>query len=125
MGRKKKDVDVEAVERLAAEGLAEYQIAVKLGVCPDTFRKRKRDDEAIRAAVERGREAARGAVANAIYDAALQVRENPRFSTIAIWYSKTQMGWKDQAHLEVTGPGGGPVGVRFYLPENGRKEESD
>jgi len=102
-GRKKIELDSVEVECLAAEGLAEYQIAARLGVHPDTFAARKKDEEAIRDALKRGRRRAHGTIANAIFEAARKVVDDPRYSTIAIWYSKAQMGWKDRTVIEHEG----------------------
>ena len=55
MGRRKIDLDPAEVERLAAQGLAEYQIAEALGISQDTLDRRKQDSDAIAEALQRGR----------------------------------------------------------------------
>lgn len=102
-GRKKIELDPAEVERLATEGLAEYQIAARLGVCQDTLTARKKESEEIREALKRGRRRAHGTIANALFEAAKKVTDDPRYSTVAIWYSKAQMGWKERQVIEHEG----------------------
>jgi len=61
-GRKRKPLPHDApqiVEALASRGVNQRLIARALGMCGSTFRERKRSDDAIRAALERGKRRAR------------------------------------------------------------------
>lgn len=80
-GHKKIDLDPAEIEALAAEGLAEYQIATRLGVCQDTLTERKKESTEIRESLI----------------------DDPRYSTVAIWYSTAQMGWKERQVIEHEG----------------------
>jgi hypothetical protein len=124
MGRKKIEIDAKEVERLAGEGQAEYQIAASLGVCQDTLAARKRDVPEIAEALERGKRAARQLVETTAFQCALKAKHDHRYQTSLIFWLKTQAGWKDRQHLEITGADGGPLAVSFYLPENGRDDAS-
>lgn len=64
-------IDAAEVERLAAEGLAQYQIAKALGVCFNTFKKYRESDPAVSDALKRGEAAAVGEVENALYKSAI------------------------------------------------------
>ncbi len=65
MGRRKIALDPAEVERLAAQGLAEYQIAEALGISQDTLDRRKQDAADIAEALQRGQRGARGEIENA------------------------------------------------------------
>lgn len=125
MGRKKIKIDAEEVEKAAAEGLAEYQIAERLGVSQDTFTKRKQESLAIAEALKRGKRAARQLVENTAFQCALKAKHDHRYQTSLIFWLKAQAGWKERTHLEVTGQDGAPLAVTFYLPDNGREDASE
>lgn len=124
MGRKKIEIDPKEVEKAAAEGLAEYQIAEALGICQDTFTKRKQDEPEIAEALKRGKRAARGRVENTAYKCALKAETDHRYQTSLIFWLKAQAGWKERQQLELTGADGAPMEVRFYLPDNGRADDA-
>ena len=56
------------IETLAAQGLAEYQIARCLGICPDTFLEKKKVNPGIPEAIKSGRAKGVGTVTNAMFD---------------------------------------------------------
>ena len=67
------ELDPAEVERLAGEGLAQYQIAAALGVSWDTWASRRDDPGTqVSEALKRGQEAAIGKVENALYESAIK-----------------------------------------------------
>ena len=107
MGRKRIRVVPDDVERLASEGLSEYQIAAMLGVSQDTFTARKKDEPAICAALKRGRARAVGEVENLAFEAAKKAAEDPRYQASLIFFLKTQARWTESQRIEH----GGEVGI--------------
>ena len=103
MARPKKTVDPEQVEQLASEGLAEYQIAARCGVHPDTFTRIKREERDVEAALKRGRAQAVGEIENVMFEAARQAKRDPRYQTSAIFWLKCNAGWKETQVIEHDG----------------------
>ena len=93
-------LDVEACERHAAAGLAEYQIAAALGVSQDTFTKRKKDQPGLAEALARGRQSAISQIENAAYTCALQAVGDPRYQASMIFWLKVNAGWKERTVVE-------------------------
>ena len=121
MARPRKDITAEQVaqvEKLAAV-LSLDQIADFLGMSPRTLDRRLVDDERVATAYSRGRAASIAGVATNLLK---QARDGN--TTAAIFYLKTQAGWKEAQQVEHSGPGGGPIEtsakVAVYIPENGR-----
>lgn len=94
-------LDVERVEELAAAGLTEGQIARQLGVCQDTFTKRKKDQDGVVEALARGRKKAIGTIENVAFQAAMKAGDDPRYQTSMIFWLKCQAGWKERQVIEV------------------------
>jgi len=94
---KKKDIDLDKVEQLAAQGLSEQQIADSLGISRSTIDRRKRDDDAFVAALKRGKHRGVEAVTNALFTAAT-VGEKPNVSAM-IFYLKNRAGWRDRQDI--------------------------
>ena len=107
MAKPKKTADPAEVEKLAGEGLAEYQIAASLAMHPETFSRIKREEPDVEAALERGRRAAVGTIEHVAFNAAKQADDDPRYTTAMIFWLKCNAGWKDVQHIEH----GGAVGV--------------
>ena len=100
MARPKIRLDVEACEREAAKGLAEYQVAAALGVSADTLTRCKADQPGVAEALQRGRQAAVGRLENAAYTCALKAESMPQYQTSLIFWLKTQAGWKERQVVE-------------------------
>lgn len=66
------EIDPAEVERLAGEGLAQYQIAQAVGVSWNTFVSRRDDSLDVSEALKRGQAAAIGKVENALYESAVK-----------------------------------------------------
>jgi hypothetical protein len=89
------------VENAAGMGLRHEHIATLLGITDKTLRLRYRN------ALDVGKAKACMKVATSIFQNAT-TKMNP---TSQIWWSKTQMGWREPP-TEISGPGGGPVIIR-------------
>jgi transcriptional regulator with XRE-family HTH domain len=91
------DIDIDRVEKLAAQGLSEQQIADCLGISRSTIDRRKRDDDAFVAALKRGKHRGIENVTNALYEAAT-AGDKPNVSAM-IFYLKNRAGWRDRADI--------------------------
>lgn len=101
MGRRKKILDLTAVEQLAAQGLNQQEIAACLGVSRDTWFERRKEDEAVDRALERGRLRAKLVAVSKLW------AEVEKGSLGAIkFYLMTRCGWKPGSSITVAGPGG-------------------
>ena len=103
MAKPKRTADPAEVEKLAGEGLAEYQIAASLAMHPETFSRIKREEPDVEAALERGRRAAVGTIEHVAFKAAKQAASDPRYTTAMIFWLKCNAGWKDVQHIEHSG----------------------
>jgi hypothetical protein len=106
MARPRKEItddQIEQVGKLAAV-LTLEQIADFLSISEQTLRRRMMEDPAVLEAYKRGKgEAVAGVAKNLIQ----QAREGN--TTAAIFYLKTQGGWREKQELEVSGPGGAAI----------------
>ncbi|QDP52878.1 MAG: hypothetical protein Unbinned4512contig1001_16 [Prokaryotic dsDNA virus sp.] len=93
----KKEINLEKVEKLAAIGLSEQQIAESLGISRSTITRRKRDDDAFAAALRAGKAAGIAAVTNALFEAATGEKPN---TSAQIFYLKNRAGWKDKQDID-------------------------
>jgi transcriptional regulator with XRE-family HTH domain len=84
-------IDMNEVERAAAGGLSQEELAAQLGISLSTLHRRKRDNEDFVAAIERGR-----AKAHAEVSAALMGRIRDGEISAIIWYEKTRKGYSDR-----------------------------
>jgi len=100
MGRKRIEIDLAEVERLAACGLNEYEIADGLGIGVTTLERRKGEEteegEAFREALRRGKARGIGKVANALFDKAVGGNV-----VAQIFYLKARAGWKETSVTEI------------------------
>ena len=91
------------VETLAAL-LNQDQIAVYFGIGRTTFHEIRRRDPEVAERYKRGKAKAIAHVANGL----LQKARNGD-TTSAIFYLKTQAGWRETERIEHSGPNGGPI----------------
>jgi hypothetical protein len=120
MARPRKELtkeQIDQVEKLAAV-LNQDQLADFLGMSPRTFRERMTDTPEVSAAYKKGRSAGVASVATGLLK---QARDGN--TTAAIFYLKTQAGWREKDTLEVTGADGGDLTMtitrRIVDPANG------
>lgn len=111
-GHPKKLLTAEQLEQLP--GLAAVlnleQIADYFGIAKNTLLARMNEDESIRALYKKGRANAIGAIANTLIK---QAREGNL--TAAIFYLKTQAGWKEVQGVEMGGKDGAPLTAPTFV----------
>lgn len=90
----------EHVAKLAGYGVSDADIASLIGVSIPTLKKYYIDKLQI------GKARANVEVGKALYQKAVDGD-----TQAGIWWSKTQMGWRDSSKLEITGENGGPVSI--------------
>ncbi len=91
--------DLKQIEDYAAHGLSIKEIAESLGVDPSTIYNRKRGSQEFQDAIKRGRARGIHAVANALFDAAINGNV-----TAMIFYLKSRAGWKDKPEEQAQMP---------------------
>lgn len=106
-GRPRAEIDLKAVEKLAASGASNPTLADFFEVNESTIHRRKRDDEAFKLAVARGQARAKVNLQLAQYETAVK-RGNP---TMQIWLGKQMLQQRDVTAMEHSAPGGGPIQV--------------
>lgn len=95
MGRKRIEINLDEVARLAGQGLTEEEIAAALGISTDTLERRKKESADFAAAIKSGRARAADEVSNALMDACRKGNV-----TAIIWYEKTRRGLSDKSIVE-------------------------
>ncbi len=98
MGRKMIEIDLSQVEKLAAIGLNEAQVADSLGISVPTLERRKKDSEDFVSALKRGKAKGVAQVANNLYT---QSKEGN--VSAGIFFMKNRAGWKDKTETEHSG----------------------
>jgi IS30 family transposase len=98
MARTRLTIDLARVEQLAQDGYTDADIARQMGISQSTILRRKKDTDDFDAAIRRGREAAHGIVANALFKQA-------RKGNVAaiVWYEKTRRGFTEQTLNKLEG----------------------
>jgi len=106
MARPRKEITEEQIAqvRKLAAVLTMEQIADFLGISEQTLRRRMMEDPAVLEAYKRGKGEALAGIAHNLIQ---QARDGN--TTAAIFYLKTQGGWREKNELEVSGPGGAPI----------------
>lgn len=113
----------EIVKLAAAVGIPQTDIGWLIeGISEGTLVKYFRDELRI------GKTQANFRVGGTLYQMATGPLDAKNTALAAIWWSKTQMGWKDTTRVEQTGADGGPIktenAVVVFLPDNGRGDTS-
>lgn len=113
-GRPRIEIDgdqVAQIEKLAAV-LTMEQIADFLGFSERTLRRRFHEDPEVLAAYKRGKQRAVAGVATNLIQQAQSGN-----TTAAIFYLKTQAGWRETNRTEITGADGGPLDIKELTDE--------
>ncbi len=97
MGRKRIPIDASAVEKAAADGLTEAEVAARLGISLSTLARRKRDFDIFDTAIKRGRAKADAEVSSQLFS---KVREG--MLGAIIWYEKTRKKYSDRVETDNT-----------------------
>jgi hypothetical protein len=98
------DKDCRTIAKLAGYGMTEASIAHILGMHPNTFARKKQDDERIVVALEKGKSDAEQRVGKALYTKAI----NGDLGAI-VWWEKTRADRYERQRQEHTGKDGGPI----------------
>jgi len=98
MGRPKKAIDGEMVEKLAAVGCTVGEIASVLGCNRSTLQRR------FAAAIEKGGERGNASLRKKQFELAMAGN-----ATMLIWLGKQRMGQRDTQSVEHSGPNGGAI----------------
>ena len=112
MARPRKELtedQIAQVRKLAAV-LTMEQIADFLGISDNTLRARMNEDPRVFEAYKRGKGEALAGVATNLMQ---QARDGN--TTAAIFYLKTQGGWREKQELELTGAAGGPIAAEVRI----------
>ena len=117
-GRKKVNINLEDVEKLAALQCTEAEIASFLGVSLRTIERRK-SQPAFAEAMEKGKARGRVSLRRSLW--ALAQKGNPAAN---IFLAKNLLGYKDYFSNEHTGPNGGPI-VIGPAPELGELTDDE
>ena len=89
------------VKKVAGHGIPHETIAILVGVKDDkTLRKWYRKE------LDEGRAVAHSKIGGKAFQRAMKGSD-----TMLIWYTKTQMRWKEERSLELSGPGGAPIAL--------------
>jgi len=95
-GRSKIEIDLGQVEKLAAVGLNESQVADALGISVATITARKKESRDFLDALKRGKAKGVAKVSNALYEQAMNGQ-----TAAAIFFMKNRAGWTDKAESTV------------------------
>jgi hypothetical protein len=90
------------VQSMAGLGLRQIDIALVLDIDPKTLRLYYRRE------LDRGRPLAHMNVARTLYQQAIAGN-----TAALIYWTKSQMGWREKQEVQLSGPGGGPVTFRW------------
>ena len=97
MGRKKIEIDLAQVEKLAAIGLNEQQVSDSLGIHVDTLRNRKKESSAFSEALKRGKAKGVATVANNLFE-----QSKDGNVSAGIFFMKNRAGWSDRQDVSYT-----------------------
>jgi len=101
-GRKEIEIDLKQVEKLAAIGLNEQQVADSLGISQATLARRKQNKVDFADALKRGQAKGIATVANNLFE-----QSKDGNVSAGIFFLKNRAGWSDKQ--EVTGKDGSPL----------------
>ena len=92
------------IGKLAGYGMTEASIAWVIGMCPKTFSTKKKDDERIATALEKGKSDAETLIGEALYQKAIKGDLGA-----IVWWEKTRANRYERSRQEHTGKDGGPI----------------
>lgn len=123
-GRPRKEITQEhlrQIETLAGLGHIMPEIALVIGISPETLKRRKRDMEEVEEAIQRGRAKANVSVSRKLFDLCMA----SHFPAI-VWWEKTRGGRTEKTMVEHTGmPQQEQSKVVVVLPDNGRGDATN
>lgn len=98
------DEHIVQIAKLAGYGMTEASIAWVIGMCPDTFRIKKGQDDRIARALEKGKSDAEDRIGKALYEKAIAGDLGA-----IVWWEKTRANRYERSRQEITGKDGGPI----------------
>jgi hypothetical protein len=98
MGRKKIDIDIKEVERLAGLGLNNEEIALALGISDTTLYRRKADTESFERAIARGKARTKRNIGNKVYEKAMDGD-----SSMLKWFEQSRFGYSEKQSVDHSG----------------------
>jgi hypothetical protein len=98
MGRKKIDIDIKEIERLAGLGLTEEEIALNLGVSVDTLGRRKKDTADFAESIARGKARTKRNIGNKVYEKAMNGD-----SSMLKWFEQSRFGYTEKSEQATSG----------------------
>jgi len=116
-----KPIDLEEVERLAAQGLNKEDICYCLGISPTTLYSRQRIDADVVVAIERGRAKGRQLAT----DGLKSLMEAKDLAAIKFFLTHRGEDWKKTTVVQNTGKDGGPIQVEDVTPRDRRQVVND
>jgi hypothetical protein len=105
--------DVRKLEAMAGIGLNMEEISAILGISKRTLERRKTESQSITDALLKGRAEAKMVVAESAY----QQAKSGDNTAMTIFWLKTRGGFTEKQAIELSGPGGTPVGTADLDPE--------
>jgi hypothetical protein len=112
------DKDIKYIQEMYAIGLPLKKIAQVLGISVSTIERRRKEDDALNAALEKGRASTDLMVLNNFYK---HLKDGDK--TALIFYMKTKMGYSEKQILEHQGQDGENIKLEITLPKNGRESK--
>lgn len=98
MGRKKIEIDLTEVERLAGLGLTLEEVSLSLGISERTLYSNKAQNAEVAEAIKRGQTRANTEVASVLFNKA-----KDGDMTAVIWWEKTRAGRSDKLAVDHSG----------------------
>lgn len=109
------EINLQQVEKLAASGLTQQQIADSLGISVTTIESRLRESEEFKDAIKKGKAKGVAVIANQLFEKA-----KSGDTTSMIFFLKAQAGWKEAKtidHQSSDGSMSKPTKVELIAPE--------
>lgn len=103
-----------AVESMVAYGIPQDEIAKSLGITKPTLAKHYREE------IDTAATRANARVAQTLYKMATDPNHKSCAASAMFW-AKTRMGWRETNHVEMSGPGGGPIQTEANVSDDLRQ----
>ena len=111
--------DLDKVEMLAAQGLAEYQIASMLDMCNDTFIKKKKEFPELVEYIKRGKAKGVATISNALFQKA---KKGDNTSMIFYLCNRDPENWQRHDKPPETDDTAAPVAVNINVTDASKRD---
>lgn len=112
-----KKFDLKKVEQLAAQGLPDYKIAIRLGCDPSTVQNHKDKDPDFLAAIERGRARAEDEISDVLYQTARDRRHRSHVDAAKFILSRRH-DWTETVKNQHEGGGPGSAAINITISKD-------